>query len=202
MNTQTALPAGLVHHPSIPFPVPAEAAEILSAAPSVIFAGSTEELIKLAMRDAVDGWQEVAYEVEGKGRVVEARVCQTRNGINANYLEPYMRRRDPDCMVIGDELPSDKDRYVDRFGKSFDPLRAETMEWLKTQPLAVFAFHAGLDGKGTHAFVIAPDNARIDHSHLGAHRRCARPAMPKPTRGNSPHVDSQCGKWTGGRPRP
>jgi len=160
MNSTPALPEGLVRHPSVPFPVPAETAALLSAAPSVIFAGSSEELVALSTRDAKeDGWQEVAYEVEGKGRVVEAVVCRTPNGVNANYLEPYMRRRDPDCMVIGDELPSDKERYIDRYGKPFDPLREETMKWLATQPLAVFAFHAGLDGKGTHAFVVAPDNA-------------------------------------------
>ena len=159
MNATASPPNGLVRHPSIPFPVPAETAKLLSAAPSVTFAGSAAELIALSTRDAKDGWHEVGYEVEGRGYVVEARVCRTKNGINANYLEPYMRRRDPDCMVIGDERPSDKERYIDRYGKPFDPLREETMKWLAGQPLAVFAFHAGLDGKGTHAFVVAPDNA-------------------------------------------
>ena len=40
----------------------------------------------------------------GKGRVVEAVACRVKNGISANYLEPYMRRRDPDCMVIADDI--------------------------------------------------------------------------------------------------
>ncbi len=151
--------AGLRRHPAIPFAVPEEAHQLLSAAPSVAFAATVEELIALATRDERDGWHEVAYEVPGKGSVVEARVCRTRNGINANYVEAYMRRRDPDCMVIGDDLPTDKPRFSERFGKPFDDLRAETFEWMKTQPLAVFAFHAGLAGKGTDAFVIAPDNA-------------------------------------------
>ena len=49
-----------------------------------------------------------------------------------------MRRRDPACMVIADDRPTDKTRYLDRFGESFDRVRGETFEWLKTQPLAVF----------------------------------------------------------------
>jgi len=144
---------------ALPFPVPAEAAAILEAAPSVIVASKPGELVELAVRDAADGWQEVAYDVPGRGRVVEARVCRVKNGINANYLEPYMRRRDPDCMVIGDSLPTDKPTYRERFGSDFASLREETFEWLKGQELAVFAFHAGIAGKGTDALVIAPANA-------------------------------------------
>ena len=147
------------HCKALSFPIPAEAAAILDAAPSVKVASHSRELIDLAVRDAVEGWHEVAYDVPGKGRVVEARVCRTKNGINANYLEPYMRRRDPDCMVIGDELPTDKPTYRERFGSDFAALRQDTFEWLKQQDLAVFAFHAGMAGKGTHALVIAPANA-------------------------------------------
>ena len=144
---------------ALSFPVPAEAADILDHAPSVTVATRSSQLVELAVRDAVDGWHEVAYEVPGKGRLVEARVCRARNGINANYLEPYMRRRDPDCMVIGDELPTDKPTYRERFGGDFATVREETFAWLKTQELAVFAFHAGMVGKGTDALVIAPANA-------------------------------------------
>ncbi|TVR46801.1 MAG: DUF4914 family protein [Puniceicoccaceae bacterium] len=151
-----------MNNPNITLPafkLPAEAEALLRAAPSVTFAGFESELVDLAVRDAVNGWHEVAYDVPGKGRVVEARVCRARNGISANYLEPYMRRRDPDCMVIGDHFPTDKPTYHERFGAEFDELREATFEWMKTQPLAVFAFHAGIEGKGTDAMVIAPDNA-------------------------------------------
>ncbi|MBK1619029.1 DUF4914 domain-containing protein [Lamprobacter modestohalophilus] len=140
-------------------PLPPETRALLAAAPSVTVAGSHEELIALAVRDAREGNHEVDYEVPGVGRVVEANVCRTRNGISANYIDPYMRRRDPDCMVIGDERPTDKTTYVERFGASFDPVREETFAWLKTQPLAVFAFYAGLPSPATQALVIAPDNA-------------------------------------------
>lgn len=141
------------------FTVPAEAAAILDAAPSVEVAGSTAELVALAVRDEVNGWHEVAYDVPGRGSVVEARVCRVRNGISANYLETYMRRRDPDCMVIGDDRPTDKPTFRLRFGGEFAPLREDTFAWLSRQPLAVFPFHAGHAGKGTQALVICPANA-------------------------------------------
>ena len=146
-------------NPFFSFTLPAEVDEILSAAPSVTVAGSASELVELATRDAVDGWHEVAYDVPGRGRVVDAVVCRARNGIVANYTEAYMRRRDPDCMVIGDKRPTDKPTFEDRFGKSFEPLRERAFDWLKTQPLAAFAFYAGMPGKGTHAMVVGPDNA-------------------------------------------
>lgn len=142
-----------------PFALPKEAAEILKACPGFSIARSVQELVDLSVRDAVDGWHEVSYEVPGKGKVVEANVCRARNGIAANYLDPYMRRRDPDCMVIGDTRPTDKPTYQERFGADFETVRQETFAWLKTQRLSVFPFIAGLPGKGTHAVVVAPENA-------------------------------------------
>ncbi len=140
--------------------LPPHAADVIAHAPKVTMAENVDMLIDLAVRDAgPDGWHVVDYEVPGKGRVKEARVCRVKNGICANYFEPYMRRRDPDCMVIGDSLPTDKPTYEQRYGKSFSELRQQTFEWLKTQELACFAFTAGLPGKGTDALVIAPSNA-------------------------------------------
>ena len=142
------------------FRLPAETAELFAAAPSVTLAESSQQLIDLAVRDAdAEGWHMVSYDVPGKGKVDEVRVCRVKNGISANYLEPYMRRRDPECMVIGDELPTDKPTFQERYGKSFEGLRSETFEWLKTQDLACFGFTAGMPGKGTSALVIAPANA-------------------------------------------
>ena len=145
----------------IPFgaPFPPEVQAIVDAAPKVIYADSTEKLFSLSVRDARDGWHEVAYETPGKGRVVEAHVCRTRNGIVANYPEPYMRRRDPDSLVIGDNLPTDQERFTDRYDQSFDALRQETFEWLKGQELAVFAFLAGNEPKGFPALAVCPANA-------------------------------------------
>ncbi|MBE2212964.1 MAG: DUF4914 family protein [Opitutaceae bacterium] len=142
------------------FALPREAADLLRSAPGYTLATSVDDLLRLAVRDAgPDGWHDVAYDVPGRGRVVEARACRVRNGIAANYLEPYMRRRDPDCMVIGDERPTDKPTFRAQYGQAFEPLRQATFDWLRTQRLAVFPFFAGLEGKGMHAVVIAPDNA-------------------------------------------
>jgi hypothetical protein len=151
----------VIESPSqLPFKLPPLIEEIFQSAPSVIFPDIIDDLHALAIRDTNErGWHEVAYDVEGKGRIVEAEVCQVKNGIAANYIEPYMRRRDPDCMVIGDDRPTDKPTFEKRFGESFDSLRSDTIEWLKQQNLAAFPFSAGLPEKGMDALVIAPDNA-------------------------------------------
>src|SRR5690606_18800903 len=139
--------------------LPDDARHILERAPKVTVVSSVEELVAASVANAVQGVDEVAYEVPGKGRVVEATVCRVKNGIAANYLEPYMRRRDPDCMVIGDTLPTNKPRYRDRYGKEFGELRQETFDWLAQQELTVFAFVAGQAPLGLDAAVIGPSNA-------------------------------------------
>lgn len=141
------------------FNVPNAVREVLETCPKFTVAGTRSQLLELATRDEKDGYHEVKYDVPGKGEVTEARVCRVKNGISANYLEPYMRRRDPDCMVIADEGPTDKPLFTDRFGKSFDETREETFEWLKQQELALFPFYAGEKGKGTDALVVGPANA-------------------------------------------
>ncbi|MGB0257209.1 MAG: DUF4914 family protein [Coraliomargarita sp.] len=158
MSTITDTPK--FSHPLINYELPETVERVLAEAPSVIVPQSIDEISALAIRDKDErGWHEVAYDVPGKGKVVEARVCKVKNGIAANYEEAYMRRRDPDCMVIGDSGATDKPTYEGRFGESFDPLREESLEWLSKQELAVFPFSAGLPGKGMDAFVVAPANA-------------------------------------------
>jgi len=144
---------------NIDFEIPGDLKEVLLACPNYIVARNKLDLFNLAIRDSVNGIHEVAYDVPGKGRVVEVEVCRVKNGIAANYVDPYMRRRDPDCMVIADELPTDKPKYKDMFGGSFSDLRKETFDWLKTQELALFPFFAGAPGKGADALVVAPSNA-------------------------------------------
>lgn len=123
---------------------------------------TVDQLVELAVpADQCDahGYFTVAYDVPGRGFVPEARVCRVRNGISANYLEPYMRRRDPDCMVIADEKATDKPTFKGRFGSHFSPLRQETLEWLKTQPLACFFFESGMPGAALNTLAICPANA-------------------------------------------
>ncbi len=139
--------------------LPTEAADVLTAAPNVIVVNSTAELVDLACGGKDSDYFEVAYDVSEKGRIVEATVSRVRNGISANYLEPYMRRRDPDCMIIGDSHPTDKQTYKERFGEEFDPFRDRTLAWLKEQELAIFAFRAGKPKMGIDAVAIVPANA-------------------------------------------
>ena len=81
----------------------------------------------------------------GMGRIVEAVVTKARNGLAINFPDPAMRRRDPDAMVIGDTLPTDKPTYEQRFGEPFDKTRQQTLDWLKTQELVAMPFYAGAD---------------------------------------------------------
>lgn len=153
-------PDTMVKLASIPYLVPAAAAEVLEACPGFLQADTDADLIALAMRDENElGYHEVRYAVPGKGDVLEASVCRVKNGIAANYPEPYMRRRDPNCMFIGDTIPTNKPTFAHTFGQDFDAVRTETFAWLKSQELAIFPFHAGMPGKGTDAMVIAPANA-------------------------------------------
>src|SRR4051794_30546135 len=141
------------------FHPPAEAADILTHCKGLTIANTTDQLIDLSCGGPKSNCFEVSYEVPSKGVITEATVVRVRNGVVANYPEPYMRRRDPDCLVIGDGLPTDKEAYKQRFGCEFGPLRLQTYEWLKSQELVTFAFVAGGAGLGVDAMVIMPANA-------------------------------------------
>lgn len=138
---------------------PSSVARLLAAAPRVILPESIQELIDYSVGGTDKEQWEVAYDVPNKGRVVEATVCRVRNGISANYTEPYMRRRDPECMIIADDLPTDKPQYRACYGEDFTALRSETLSWLATQELAAYGFHAGGSKWGMDAVVVAPANA-------------------------------------------
>ncbi len=146
---------------------PKDAADILSTSPKVTVVGHSSELIDLACGGKNSNAFEVSYDVAGNGKVVEARVVRVRNGVSANYLEPYMRRRDPESMVMGDDLPTDKITFKEKYGKPFDGLRKETFDWLKQQELVTFAFRAGKEHMGIQAMVIAPANAGFFALGLG-----------------------------------
>lgn len=144
---------------SLKFRVPQEVEAILDACPGYAVAESVAQLMDVACPPDVEDWWDVAYDIPGQGRITEARVCRVRNGLAANYTEAYMRRRDPDCMLIGDEEPTNKPRFRDRFDMPFDTVRQDTFDWLKTQELVLLPFVAGVPGKGVDAVAICPANA-------------------------------------------
>ncbi len=141
--------------------MPEHIKRILGSCCSLYFPLNRNEILDMAMGGQKSGTFEVAYDVPDKGRVVEATVVRCKNGLSINYTEPYMRRRDPDCMVIADKRETDKVRFEDRFQKPFEPLREETFAWLSTQDLSVTFFTIGAfeveSGQG--AMLIAPKNA-------------------------------------------
>jgi len=132
---------------------------ILEQSPSLIIPESREHLLRLALGDKDNMVYEVAYDIPGNGRIVEASVSRCKNGAVVNYTDIYMRRRDPDCMVIADAEDTDKPRYTDLYGESFDSLRKTTMDWLKEQELIVMPFYSGGPELGYPSLLIAPSNA-------------------------------------------
>ncbi len=138
---------------------PEDLRAIFAASGDVQVASTIEELVDLACGGEGSRSFETAYTLPDGRRIVEAVTVRVRNGVVTNYTEPYMRRRDPDCMLIGDSLPTDKETFLRRFGKDFEPLRQETFAWLKTQSLATYGFVAGRPGMGMDAIVVGPANA-------------------------------------------
>lgn len=136
--------------------------EMLKNAKDIIVPKSREHLMDLTFEDAVNGRVEVAYDSGDKCRVVEATIVKAKNGAVVNYPEAYMRRREPNCMVIADDLPTDKPKFEDRYGYSFTNLRTETLEWLKSRELILMPFTGGsvIDSALAYpALLIVPRNA-------------------------------------------
>ncbi|MHB1153445.1 MAG: DUF4914 family protein [Eubacteriales bacterium] len=139
--------------------LPGYITDILDNAENVIFPSNREHLLSLAFGNEKNNFFNVEYEVDGFGTIIEANVSRCKNGAVVNYPEDYMRRRDPDCLLVADELDTDKPKYDDVYKDDFEPLRQSTFEWLKNQKLIVFPFMAGGIEYGYEALLIAPVNA-------------------------------------------
>lgn len=139
--------------------LPDNVLDILEHSRGVIVPKTREELLALALGNAENTEFEIRYDVEGRGSVLEATVTRCKNGIAVNYTEDYMRRRDPDCMLIADDKPTDKPRYEDIYGISFDALRDDTFAWLKQQKLIFFPFKSGGLEYGYDSVAVLPANA-------------------------------------------
>jgi hypothetical protein len=139
--------------------LPADVIGLLESCKKLTVFDTVDELAKAAVGGEDKDIYEVKYTVPGKGEITEAIVHKVTNGVSANYPEPYMRRRDPDTMVVADDLPSDKELFRERFGYDFEKLRKETMQWLGEQELAAFFYFAGNGKIGVGGIAIAPANA-------------------------------------------
>jgi hypothetical protein len=132
--------------------------DTLNSAPNTILLKDREEIFSLATGGGKNIF-EVAYDVEGKGRYVEATVVKCKNGVAVNYIEKYMRRRDPDCLVVGDEEDTDKSHFKELFKIQFEDVRSQTFEWLKKQRLTLLPFMVGGHETGYYGLLVAPENA-------------------------------------------
>ena len=131
-----------------------ELMNILVRAEEIVVPKNRQHLFELAMGGAGNDFYQVSY-----NGINEATVTRCKNGLVVNYDDPYMRRREPECMVIADEKPTDKVTYEQRFGKKFDDLKGETLEWLAHQKLILMPFVAGDQQIGYPSVLIAPLNA-------------------------------------------
>lgn len=131
-----------------------EVMDVLLQAEEIVVPKDREHLVELALGGADNDEYKVSYD-----NVEEATVTRCKNGLAINYTEPYMRRREPNCMVIADDKPTDKETYKARFGKDFHELRGETFKWLSKQKLILLPFVAGDQEIGYPSILIAPLNA-------------------------------------------
>lgn len=139
--------------------LPSEVKDILDNCVKYTVFDTVEQLQDAAVGGKDSYTYDVEYDVPGIGLYKEAVVHRVTNGISANYVDPYMRRRDPDTMSIADDKPTDKETFKAKFGYEFDSLKNETFDWLKSQELAVFLYFAGREGIGVGGIAIAPANA-------------------------------------------
>ena len=139
--------------------LPEEVAAIVNNCKSLIIPKSREELLELAFGGEKTDQYDVCYDVEGRGSVLEANVTRCKNGIVVNYPEDYMRKRDPHCLLIGDSLPTDKEKYVDKYKEDFSVVREETFAWLTNQDLIMMPFMSGGREFGYESILIAPANS-------------------------------------------
>ncbi len=134
--------------------------ENILATKKLIFPETRMELQELSMCGTDEDVYVVEYDVENHGKIVEATVTKCKNGVSVNYTDIYMRRRDPDCLVVADDHDTDKARYFERYGEDFTDLRNQTFEWLnKQETLIIVPFMAGGVNLGFPALLIAPENA-------------------------------------------
>ncbi len=141
------------------FVLPQDLSKALKKSRCLCYPETKEQLMEMCYGPTHSSRYDVAYSIEGRGIVKEAEVVRCKNGTVVNFMEDYMRRRDPDCMRIGDDLPTDKPRFKDVYGYDFQTLRKETMDWLGNQQLIVLPFKAGGKHYGYDSLMICPMNA-------------------------------------------
>ena len=96
-----------------------EIVDVIESCKGIFIPTTKQELYDMVFGTGRSGKYDVVYDVPGQGVITEATVVRAKNGVVVNYVEDYMRRRDPDCMRIGDDKPTDKPRFSDVYGFPF-----------------------------------------------------------------------------------
>ena len=133
-------------------------AQVIENCKGVRIPKNRSELLSLSMGTPDASSFDISYSVEGK-RIKEATVVRCKNGVAVNYIEDYMRLRDPDCLIVGDDKPTDKLTFEQIYGENFSSLREATFDWLVDQELIIMPFMAGGRKYGYEALLVAPRNA-------------------------------------------
>ena len=135
--------------------------EIIEGGAEIIIPDTKEHLFDLALGGKDNMTYDVNFDVNGK-TIREAYITKCKNGLSVNFDDTSMRRRDPNSMVIADDLPTDKPTHMERFGKPFEPIRQETFKWLKERDgLVLVPFYSGNEDMklGYASLAIVPKNA-------------------------------------------
>lgn len=139
--------------------IPNDLKEAFNKSKNIILPTKREDLVDLSMGGKGNKSFEIKYDVKGMGEVVEGNVVRCKNGLAINYVDPYMRRRDPDCMVVSNIDKTDKISYEEKFNRHFSGDRIETLDWLASNELIVLPFMAGGFEFGYPSLLVAPKNA-------------------------------------------
>lgn len=132
--------------------------DVLNNAKSIVIAKNRNNLFYLASGGGKDSFS-VEYTLDDGHIIQEAVVVKCKNGLAINYIDKEMRRRDPDCLIVGDENATDKPRFKDVFKYDFANLRKETFDWLFKQDLLIAGINIGGTQTGLQGLIIAPANA-------------------------------------------
>ena len=148
--------------------LPSEIKDAMANAKTLTIPTTRNEILEMAMGGKTQGVFEVTYPVNGE-EVLEATVTKVRNGLSVNYIEPYMRRRDPNCSYVADTKDTDKVTFDSKFETPFSQVRQDSFDWLKDQDLVVMLFTLGSMDQSVNrgGILLAPKNAGFFIGGLG-----------------------------------